>query len=55
MIRLAELDGPDKNLLLLFLLELQKRGMLWSKLETSLDGERTERVWYGYQIQEKQQ
>jgi len=49
MIRLAELDGPDKDLLLLFLYELQKRGMIWSKLETRLDGERTERVWYGNQ------
>ena len=49
MIRLAELEGPDKHLLIMFLYELQRRGMIWSKLELSEDGKRTERVWYGYQ------
>lgn len=49
MIRLTELEGPDKHLLLMFLYELEKRGMLHSKLELSEDGKRTERVWYGYQ------
>ena len=47
--RYAELDGPDKDLLLIFLYELQRRKMIWSKLELSEDGKRTERVWYGYQ------
>ena len=49
MIRLAELEGPDKDTLLMFLYELQRRKMIRSQLETSLDGEQTERVWYGYQ------
>jgi len=50
MIRLAELEGPDKDLLLIFLYELQRRGMIWSRLELSEDEKRTERVWYGYQM-----
>ena len=49
MIRLAELEGPDKHLLIIFLYELQRRDMIWSKLELSEDGKSTERVWYGYQ------
>lgn len=49
MIRLAELEGPDKHLLIIFLYELQRRGMIWSKLELSEDGKSTERVWYGNQ------
>ena len=50
MLRYSELkDDPNKSALLIFLYELQNRGMIWSKLERSEDGTRTERVWYGYQ------
>jgi len=49
MMMLAELDGPDKDVLLMFLWELERRKMIWSKLELSEDGKRTERVWYGNQ------
>jgi hypothetical protein len=47
-LRYAELEGQDKSLLLIFLNELERRKMLWSKLELSEDGKMTERVWYGY-------
>jgi len=47
MMRYAELEGPDKDLLLMFLWELERRKMICSKLELSLDGKSTERVWYG--------
>ena len=49
MLRYAELkDDPNKGVLLMFLHELQNRGMIRSELGLSEDGKRTERIWYGY-------
>jgi len=51
MIRLSELEqlGKDRDRVLVFLRELERRGMIWSRLEQKINGEGMERIWYGYQ------
>ena len=49
MLRLSELKGSNENLLLVFLRELERRGMIHSNLEPTEDGKSTERVWHGYE------
>ena len=50
MIRVSELKGdPCEDTLLTFLYELERRGMIWSKMVNTVEEDAMERAWYGYQ------
>ena len=54
-IRVMELEqyGPDRDILLRFLYDLEKRKIIRSDLELTSDLLRTERVWYPITEKEK--